>query len=255
VILVCLIAGVALLVPRLQPARQPAMTLPAVETPTLPAVNLQAATETPPAIVEVTDALDKGAGDMTLVPTMDPNAPATATPVAPALTPATGTTPSGEVVTATAGVLEQTATAPAAPTATPTDTHPAVAVVGDLNAQLPRFYRGEVDVQAIQEHWTGEALRSVVGFGTLRLPRAMQIRPDQRNTLEATYVYRNGPTLTRETRDGAIATSREYWRYSTSANATEICETRDYVYSLVRVDGKYKVSEFSSRLVDSGCSQ
>jgi hypothetical protein len=93
----------------------------------------------------------------------------------------------------------------------------------------------------------------VVGFGTQRLPRAMRIAPEQRNTLQVTYDYRNGPTLLRETVHGAIVTSREFWRYATSANPTEICETRDYVYELVRVDGEYKVSEFSSRIVGNGC--
>jgi hypothetical protein len=252
VVLLCLIAGIALLVPRLQTANvaAPATQAQVVSSPTIETVNVVAATETPPAIVEVTDSLDKGAGEMTTtLPTIDPNAPATDTPVPPTTASAEATSTSVNVGAATTITPEVTATG----SVVPTDTHPSSIVIGDLNAQLPQFYRGEVDVQAIQQYWTGEALRSVTGFGTIRLPRAMRIQPSQRNTLDVTYAYRNGPTLVRETRDGALVTSREYWRYATSANPTEICETRDYVYNMVRVDGQYKVSEFSSRLVDNGC--
>jgi hypothetical protein len=251
VIVVCLVAVLALLLPRLQGAGLAATAnTPAGSVPSQLA-ETALPTETPPAIVEVTDALDKGAAEMTAtLATAEPALLATVqTPSA--TTDATATPESTpEAITATASA---NATATPAPTVVSTDTHPSAIVIQDLNADLPRFYRGEVDAQAIERHWTGEALRSVVGFGTQRLPRAMRITPDQRNTLQVTYDYRNGPTLLRESANGAIVTSREYWRYATSTNPTEICETRDYVYELVRVDGQYKVSEFSSRIVGNGC--
>ena len=230
--------GVSLLLPRLQGNSQPAPTvaaITAIASPTAGAANAGAATETPPAIVEVTEALDKGAGELTsTVPAADATAAPIETPTA--LIDSTAAS-GGIVITVTATSTPASATSTITPTTVPTDAHPSALVIGDLNEQLPKFYRGEVDVQAIQEYWTGEALRSVVGFGTLRLPRAMRIQPSQRNTLDVSYKYLNGPNLIRETTDGAVVTSREYWRYATSANPTEICETRDYVYNLVRVDG------------------
>lgn len=255
VILMCTIAGVALLAPRLQQAASvPAgATSATVSTPTSVSAIAATATETPPAIVEVTEALDKGAEALTTTVDSEQSTPnVVETPLAPAKI-AEGNAGAGIVITVTATATPVSTAAALTTTATPSDTHPSVTVIRDLNNQLPAFYRGEVDAKALQQNWTGEALRSVVGFGMLRLPRAMRIQPSQRDTLKATYAYRREPTLTRETTDGAIVTSREYWDYATSANATEICETRDYVYNLVRVDGQYKVSEFSSRLVDSGC--
>jgi hypothetical protein len=251
IVVVCLVAVLALLLPRLQETSTALPANAAGVAQVSPTAITEVPTETPPAIVEVTDALDKGANEMTSTELTE--APASTSTADPSTaTPESNTTPVTEAVTATVATVASSTATPV-PTAIPSDTHPSAIVINDLNADLPRFYRGEVDAQAIEKHWTGEALRSVLGFGTQRLPRAMRITPDQRNSIEATYAYRNGPTLLRETANGAIVTSREYWRYATSANPTEICETRDYVYELIRVDGEYKVNEFSSRIVGNDC--
>jgi len=255
IILLCFVAGLALLIPRLQNANQATSPSTNAATQTAPATISAVATETPPAIVEGTDAMDKGAGTLIdATPSTEQNVLATATSLAPTALPLTGTeSAAGIIITVTATSTPAGTTIPVTPTTGTTNTHPATSAIRELNDQLPRFYKGEVDIQAIQQYWMGEALRSVTAFGLVRLPRAMRIQPSQRSTLATAYEYRKEPALVRETKDGAIVSSREYWRYSTSANASQICEVRDYVYNLVRIDGQYKVSQFNSRLVDSGC--
>lgn len=253
VVLLCTIAAVVLLLPRLQTASQPTLiaTLPAATATALQTNNV--ATETPPAIVEVTDALDKGAGVLTGT---DPAPEANSTAANATTTPAAESTMSAAIViTVTATSTPPSATESITPTATPTSTHPSINTIRGLNDQLPKFYTGDVDVQGLQQYWTGEALRSVIAFGTLRLPRALRLQPNQRNTIQVNYEYRREPALVRESGDSAVVSSREFWRYATTANTTVICEVRDYVYNLLRVDGQFKVSTFNSRLIESGCTQ
>jgi hypothetical protein len=251
IVLLCTIAGMVLLLPRLQTASQPAANVTVPLTASTAQSIDAAPTETPPAIVEVTDSLDKGAGVLTgTEPAPQTNATAVGTTIAPTqsastvaaivITVTATPTPGGNAIT---------------PTTTATDTHPSIRVIRALNDQLPKFYTGEVDAQALQQHWTGEALRSVIAFGTVRLPRAMRIQPSQRNTIQATFEYRREPALVSATDDTAVVTTREFWRYANTVNATVICEVRDYVYNFLRVDGQFKVGTFNSRIVESGCSQ
>lgn len=253
-VLLCTIVGVVSLLPRLQTANQPVVnaTLPLSAATALSANST--ATETPPAIVEVTDALDKGAGDLTGAESTPEAKPITAD-VTPTPAAESAETSVAVVITVTATSTPMGNTASISPTSAPTSTHPSIYAIRGLNDQLPKFYTGEVAVQDLQQFWTGEALRSVIAFGTLRLPRALRLQPSQRNTIQATYAYRREPALVRESGASAVVTSREFWRYATNANPIEICETRDYVYNLVRVDGQFKVSTFNSRLIESGCSQ
>lgn len=249
IVLLCTVAGMMLLLPRLQAANQPGTT-PTIAIATQMTPPADDPTETPPAIVEVTDSLDKGAGALTgTEPALQVNATVVG---GAAIAPESTATTAAIVITVTA---TPAATGAITSTTTATDTHLSIGVIRALNDQLPKFYTAEVDVQGLQRYWTGEALRSVVAFGTVRLPRAMRIQPSQRNTIQATYEYRREPALTRAGDDTAVVTSREFWRYATSANATVICEVRDYVYNLVRVDGQFKVSTFNSRIVESGCEQ
>ncbi len=254
VVLLCTVAGMLFLLPRLQAANQPA---PAIASPVSAASTQQViatATETPPAIVEATVSLDKGAGVLTdTEAALDVTATTTDTPNQPAAQ--NTATVAAVVITATATPTPASASSTLTATATASDPHPSIGVIRGLNEQLPKFYTGEIEAQSLQQFWTGEALRSVVAFGTVRLPRAMRIQPSQRNTIQATFEYRRQPTLVRTAGDTAVVSSREFWRYSTSVNETTICEVRDYVYNLVQTDGKFRVSTFNSRIVESGCTQ
>ncbi len=120
-----------------------------------------------------------------------------------AANPITATQPTQ--VPATVATVVPVATATKLPTPQPTpgpsvtpnanESHPAAQVIRDLNQQLPQFYLGKATADDLQTYWTGEAWRSVVNFGTTKLPRVMRIPPATRSNLDVTYDYNTAPTL------------------------------------------------------------
>ncbi|MCS6849515.1 MAG: hypothetical protein RMN52_17595 [Anaerolineae bacterium] len=183
------------------------------------------------------------------------------TPSAPEAAPAAPTAATAADFAATAPVESPTAEslpAPPAPVATNTlsadEAHPAAMNVRQINDQLTLFYTGKASAQDLEYFWMDEALRTVVDFSNTRLLRAMRITADQRDALEITHEYLRAPAVTSETTNGAVVTSREFWRYANSLNRNEVCEVRDYVYDMVRDGERYRVRSVQSRLVRSGCS-
>ena len=168
--------------------------------------------------------------------------------------PATVATVATVVPVATATKLPTPQPTPG-PSVTPNanESHPAAQVIRDLNQQLPQFYLGKATANDLQTYWTGEAWRSVVNFGTTKLPRVMRIPPATRSNLDVTYDYNTAPTLISERGKTATVSARETWRYANAASTIEICEMRDYVYTLVKDGGQFKVREFTSKLLKSGC--
>jgi len=162
--------------------------------------------------------------------------------------------PTAESTPAEAAAMAQ-AEVPAAATGTPgpDEAHPAAQNVRELNEVLLSFYTGKVAAKDLEDYWMGDALRVVVSFGNVRLPRAMRIPPARRELLDVTYEYLRPPALVSETADGAIVTSREFWRYANTLNQAQICEVRDYEYRLVREADRYRVRSFQSRLLETGC--
>ncbi len=159
--------------------------------------------------------------------------------------------------TATATVLPTPIPTPTetGPTATPNanEAHPAALAILDLNQQLPEFYLGKVTANDLQTYWTGDAWRSVVNFGSTKLPRVMRIPPTDRSDLDVTYQYVRRPALVTERGTSAAVSAQEFWRYVNAKNNIEICETREYTYTLVKTGEQFKVREFTSRLLKSGC--
>jgi hypothetical protein len=145
------------------------------------------------------------------------------------------------------------ADAAVSPASIVTDTSGPLAAIRDLNEQLPAFYTGRATMTDLEAFWSGDALRSVVGFGNTRLPRAMRIQPAQRDALNVTYQYVRQPTVSNQSGANAVVTSREAWRYANAVNDTEICEVRDYVYNLANDGARWQVQRFRSNLLESGC--
>lgn len=164
------------------------------------------------------------------------------------------TTPTPEMSPTAAPSATPAATATLDPTAAAGQSHPAAVAIRDLNQQLPEFYLGKLTATDLQKYWTGPAWTSVVSFGTTKLPRVMRVPAAQRGNLDVTYRYEQLPTLQSERGTNAVVVAREYWRYANAANAIEICETRQYTYNLVSDGGQFKVREFTSRLLQSGCN-
>lgn len=254
VALLCAVVGLAVLLPRMNEV--PATSTPVAQVPAGgPAAGATEAATPEAAATASGSVLVPAATEApaVVVPPVEPVAvegPAEeqATPGATAAVTATGATVGAQP---TEAVVVATATPPVV--TVKADDHPAVATVHNMNAQLPLFYTGQVSEQDITQFWTGEALRSVTGFGATRLLRAMRLTPEQRNTLEIGYQYQTAPKLAGETGNTAVVTSREEWRYANSLNSTQICEVRDYVYNLVKENERFRVRDFNSRLVRSGC--
>jgi hypothetical protein len=190
--------------------------------------------------------------------------------IAPAIPEGTSSVPQPE--STALPVLTQTTQAAPTPTATslptpiPTPTeigptatsnaielHPAARTILDLNQQLPEFYLGKVTADDLETFWTGDAWRSVVNFGSTKLPRVMRIPATDRSDLDVTYQYVRRPALVAERGTNATVSAQEYWRYVNAKNNIEICETREYTYNLVKTGEQFKVREFNSRLLNSGC--
>jgi len=93
----------------------------------------------------------------------------------------------------------------------------------------------------------------VINFGSVRLPRAMRVSPARRSALDITYEYLRPPAVASETADGAVVTSREFWRYANTLNQVQVCEVREYEYRLVREGDRYRVRSFRSQLLETGC--
>ena len=145
------------------------------------------------------------------------------------------------------------ATAVATGTQAANQKQPAALMIRDLNEQLPKFYLGQVTSEDLQKYWVGDAWRSVVGFGTTKLPRVMRVPPAQRGSLDVTYNYVQLPELQLQRGGVSVVIAREFWKYINAANAVEICEVRDYFYNVVNEGGLLKVRNFTSRLLQSGC--
>jgi hypothetical protein len=166
----------------------------------------------------------------------------------PALAATVGGTSAEEPATAQVEV-------PAAPTSTPgaDEAHPAAQNVRELNEVLLSFYTGKIAPKDLEDYWMGDALRVVINFGSVRLPRAMRVSPARRSALDITYEYLRPPAVASETADGAVVTSREFWRYANTLNQVQVCEVREYEYRLVREGDRYWVRSFRSQLLETGC--
>jgi hypothetical protein len=248
--LLVLVACAALLLPRLisgpaaqaTPASSAASTLPAADQSTsMPIAEAATALPATPPADEATSAAGQG----------DAVAPIMTT----AAQPTEALTDQAVSTEAPAPAQAEVLTPEPAPAGTlsPAEAHPAAQNVRGLNELLLSFYTGKITAKDLEDYWTGDALRLVTGFGDVRLPRAMRISPTQREALDISYEYLRPPTLVSETADGAIVTSREFWRYANTLNRAQICEVRDYEYRLVREGDRYRVRSFQSRLLETRC--
>lgn len=197
-----------------------------------------------------------GASQVVPIPTSEP--PALPSP-APTITPDFADSPLADEG-AQAAVTDATPSPTAvpspnpAPTAPPTHAdHPAAQTVRQLNELLPRLYTGQASSAELAAYMTGGALSAVMNFNNTRLLRAMRLAPNQRAALEVTYRYITPPTLSEETADSAIVNSREFWRYVNTLNGRVACEVRDYTYTLIKEDNRYRVTRFQSQMVGNTC--
>lgn len=130
--------------------------------------------------------------------------------------------------------------------------HPAAIAVQRANDVLPAYYRGELDSSILAQQWTDEALKITVAWND-KLPAAIKLKQSARTTLEISYQYIQRPTLiSSEARTHKVATT-EYWSYSNPAARTQICDAREYIYTVIEADGKFVLTNVTSKLIDKKC--
>ena len=133
------------------------------------------------------------------------------------------------------------------------EAHPAALAFKDINARLPAFYRGEIGKDVLQDDWRDQAYSGLVAFSASQMPRALRLGTTSRSELDITYEYVKAPVVTAENGNRYTVQSREYWHYGNKANGVTRCDTRDYTYAVLNDNGKFVVTGFSSKVVESGC--
>ncbi len=131
--------------------------------------------------------------------------------------------------------------------------HPAALAFKDLNAELPAFYKGQVDNARLQEDWRGKAYAALSAFASTQLPRALQLGTTPRADMDISYEYVKEPAVIKSSGTQHTVLSREYWRYANQNAGIIRCDTRDYTYVVVAENGQYVVTDFSSKIIETGC--
>jgi hypothetical protein len=133
-----------------------------------------------------------------------------------------------------------------------TGSHPAAIAIQRANDLLPAYYRGEMDSNLLAEQWAAEALRITIAWNE-KLPAVMKIKQSPRSKLEISYNYIQQPRVTSSRSNTHIVATTEYWSYSNPSARTQICDTRDYVYTVIEANGKFMVADVTSKLIDKKC--
>ncbi len=215
--------------------------LPVTETPA-PATSTAVVTF-PAANVSVisTGVISVATPSVSIRPTLSPTVTPTQTPGPPTQT----ATP------------QATATAFQTPVATATQVSPdstaAVNFVSEINLQVMAYLLGKVTVADLEANWQGSALVGVQDFLNTKVPASLAVGGVDKRTIQSSMRYLGTPVVTTDA-NGATVTSREAWKYSSKVSGKSVCETRDYLYKLIKSGDRLKVDEFTGKLVDVKCT-
>ncbi len=133
------------------------------------------------------------------------------------------------------------------------DAHPASTAFKDINARLPAYYRGEVTREQLGLDWRGKALQALTSFSATQLPRSMSLGTASRSTLDISFEYLRVPTVTKSVGSRHTVVTEEYWQYANPANNIKLCDTREYTYSVLEENGRFVVTDLSSKVIARGC--
>jgi hypothetical protein len=149
-----------------------------------------------------------------------------------------------------------------APTATPAsgvvprlpgEPDSAAAFVNVINQQVMDYLQGKVTPQDLGVNWQGTAYTGVQEFLDRRVTASLSLAPRDGKSITSTMRYLSPPDIQLDAQGNATVRVREGWKYGSRITGKTACETRDYFYRLVKVDGRYKVDEFTGTFVDARC--
>ena len=141
------------------------------------------------------------------------------------------------------------------PTETVSETHPAAQAVHAINDQLIDFYHGKATSDDLKQHWSGGAYQTLLTFAYTTLNRKLSVDLTADDPLSVTLRYVRRPALVKESGNTVQVNTREYWGYTNPTSKRSMCETRDYVYTLVKNGDVYQVRELRSNLVATKCEE
>ncbi len=155
-----------------------------------------------------------------------------------------------------------TTTQPVDNTVVTTDTQPtaepaadAAAAVKAINDQLIQFYTGKVDEATVKPHFSTNAFKAVSTFAYTSLKRSLGIDITKGDLIDVELRYVKEPQQTAEDGDNFTVSSTEYWGYTNPSTNRSLCDTRNYVYTLVKNGEDYQVTGLKSTLVSKACEQ
>jgi hypothetical protein len=143
------------------------------------------------------------------------------------------------------------ATPQAAP-ATTGENHPAARLVQDANTALPAYFKGQTGADTVAAYWTGKAYDITVAWNAA-LPKAVKLGNAARSTLTIDFEFVRPPTVTDSRADRHTVSTREYWAYRNPATNTNLCDTRDYTYTVREIDGQFLIETVTSKVVNKLC--
>jgi hypothetical protein len=152
-----------------------------------------------------------------------------------------------------AGAIAEAATPE--PTPNISETHPAAEAVRAINDELLDFYQGKATTEDLKKHWTGRAYQAVTAFAYTTLRRTLTVDLTQNDPLEVTLRYIQRPALVRDNGNTVQVKTREYWGYTNPSTKRAICETRDYTYTMVKLENDYQVRDLTSSPVSTRCEE
>lgn len=143
------------------------------------------------------------------------------------------------------------ATPQAAP-ATTGENHPAARLVQDANTALPAYFKGQASADDVAAYWTGKAYDVTVAWNAA-LPKAVKLGNAARTTLVIDFEFVRPPTVTDSRADRHTVSTREYWAYRNPATNTNLCDTRDYTYTVREIGGQFLIETVASKVVNKLC--
>ena len=131
----------------------------------------------------------------------------------------------------------------------------AAAAVKAINDQLIQFYTGKVDEATIKPHFATGPYKAVTTFAYTTLKRSLGIDITKGDLIDVEMHYVKDPVQAVESGDNFTVSSTEYWGYTNPSTNRSLCDTRNYVYTLVKNGENYQVTGLKSTLVSKTCQK
>ncbi|HEY3340842.1 MAG TPA: hypothetical protein VGK81_02445, partial [Anaerolineae bacterium] len=162
----------------------------------------------------------------------------------PTLAPATVDTTTQAVDNTVPATDTQSSAAPASD---------AAAAVKSINDQLIGFYTGNVSADIVKPYFATGPYKAVTVFAYTTLKRSLGVDITKGDAISVTMRYVKDPEQTVANGNNFTVASTEYWGYTNPKTSHSLCDTRNYVYTLVKTGDQFQITTLKSTLVSKLC--